>query len=132
MKQAREPKICEVRIMDGRKKLPTREPKTCEVKIVGKSRDPRTVKYGLTVAGMAKIVTQIANRLSRQTRSFKDGGGAIFTLPERQAIGKRPGIFKILLTQKIYTLAPRLRREEVTLTLVGESSVLFIPGAKDF
>lgn len=129
MKRRRVPKICEVKIY-GRNKLPAIEPKTCEVKIYGKE-ERRTRKYYPTVAGINQIVAQVTNKLSRRTRSFKDGGGVLMTLPEWQTVRKMPEVFKILLTQGIYKLAPGLRREEFTLQLEG-FKILFIPGARDF
>ena len=133
MKPTRKPGICEVRI-HGKGKLPHREPKICEVKIFGgetRNKKNRTVGVLITTTGMNQIVAQVANRLSHRTRSFKDGGGAQLTLPEWGAIKKMPSVFKILLTQKIHQLAPQLRHEECSLTLI-ETFILFIPGARDF
>lgn len=110
----------------------TKEPKICDVKIHGKEKGKaRIIHHNPAVGGMNQIAAQIANKLYHRTYSFKNGEGARISLPEWQAIRKMPSVFKILLTQKIYELAPRLRREEFTLQLEG-FRVLFIPGAKDF
>jgi len=133
MKRAKEPSICRVKIYRPGK-LPVQKPKTCEVKIYGKENmggEWRVTKNHLLTVGMNQIAAQVANRLSRHTCCFKNGGGARISLPEWQAIRKISSVFKILLAQKIYELAPRLRREEFNLQLEG-FKILFIPGAKDF
>lgn len=133
MKRSEKPGICEVKIHAGRK-LRVAKPKTCEVKIYGKeTRGSRQItdKNRSLPTGINQIVAQVGNRLSRGTRSFKDGGGTMLTLPEWQAIRKMPNVFKILLMQKIYESAPKLRKENFTLSLEG-SRIIFIPGARDF
>ena len=90
------------------------------------------IKIHPTLVGMNQIAAQIANRLSLRTRSFKDGSGVSFTLPEQQAIQKMSSVFKVLITQKVYELAPKLRHENFFLELREEYGILFIPGARDF